>query len=240
MQSDDLGHSAILVRSLIKTFNHRPALKGIDLEIARGEKVVVFGPNGAGKTTLLKILSTVMKPSSGKVFMQGLDLKTEADAIRRQIGVVFHHSFLYPNLTARENLEFYARLYDIDDLEPRVVEKAGLVGMTRRLNDRVDTFSRGMQQRVTIARSLLHNPSILLMDEPETGLDQQSISVLWNILQEQDRTILLTTHNFERGMEIADRVIMLNRGKTVFDSPKSNLNASSCRETYYQLTGFKV
>ena len=231
---------SVTVEGLTKTFNHRPALKGVDLQVRQGEKVVIFGPNGAGKTTLLKILSTVMKASSGRVTVNGLDLKKNADDIRRQIGVVFHQSFLYPNLTARENLEFYARLYDIDEPEKRVAEKVELVGMSRRLDDRLDTFSRGMQQRITIARSLLHNPSILLMDEPETGLDQQSIGALWSILQEQDRTILLTTHNFERGLDIADRVIILNRGKVAFDSQKKTLNISSCRETYYELTGFKV
>ncbi|MGI2335098.1 MAG: ABC transporter ATP-binding protein [Dehalogenimonas sp.] len=231
--------SGITVHQLVKTFNHRPALKEVGFKVDRGEKVVIFGPNGAGKTTLLKILATVMKPSSGTVKIGGLDINKGAEQIRRQIGVVSHQSYLYSGLTAYENLEFYARLHDIADPAQRVKEMAELVGMTSRLYDRVDTFSRGMQQRISIARSLLHNPSVLLMDEPETGLDQQAIATLWGILHESGRTILLATHSLERGMEIADKVIILHKGKIALEAPVSELNLANCRQSYFELTGAK-
>jgi len=231
------GTPAIKISRLTKSFNHRPALRGIDLEVARGESAVIFGPNGAGKTTLLKILATVMKATSGDISIEGFDLKKNADEIRRRIGVVSHHSFLYESLTARENLEFYARLQDIADPAGRAREVAAMVGMTARLDDRVGTFSRGMQQRISIARALLHQPSVLLMDEPETGLDQHAISMLWSLLAEGGHTILLTTHSLERGLELADKVIILDRGKIVLEKPGREIDLNSCKQAYLELTG---
>jgi heme exporter protein A len=227
----------IRIDQLTKLFNHRPALKSIDLQVKQGETVVVFGPNGAGKTTLLKILSTVMKPTSGRIVINGFDLKKDADEIRRHIGVVSHHTSLYGNLTACENLEFYACLYDIKDTKQRAMEVATMVGMTTCLHDRVETFSRGMQQRISIARSLLHNPTILLMDEPETGLDQHAVSMLWSLLARGEYTILLTTHSLERGLELADRVIILNRGQIVLNKPAGEIDPKNCRQVYFDLTG---
>ncbi len=227
----------IQIKRLTKTYNHRPALNEIDLAVKQGETVVIFGPNGAGKTTLLKILSTVIKPTSGNVTINGLDLKKDADEIRRHIGVVSHHSSLYGSLTAYENLEFYARLYDIKNTKERCREVASMVGMTACLHDRVNTFSRGMQQRIAVARSILHNPSILLMDEPETGLDQQAISMLWSLLGQGTFTIILTTHSLERGLELADRVIILNRGKIALEKPGLDIDLKMCKQLYFELTG---
>ena len=228
---------AIEIRQLSKSFNHRPALRGIDLEVQKGEAVVIFGPNGAGKTTLLKILATVMKPTTGDVTIDGFDLRQNPDGIRRRIGVVSHHSFLYGSLTARENLEFYARLQDTPDPTQRAEEVAAMVNMKARLDDRVGTFSRGMQQRIAIARALLHKPSVLLMDEPETGLDQHTIAMLWSLMAEGEYTIVLTTHSLERGLELADRVVILNRGRIVFEAPGSELNLAGCKQSYLELTG---
>lgn len=228
---------AIEVRQLTKSFNYRPALRGIDLEIGRGESVVIFGPNGAGKTTLLKILATIMNPTSGTATIDGLDLKQDAEEVRRRIGVVSHHSYLYNSLTAYENLEFYARMHDIAQPGERAREVAALVNMTTRLNDRVGTLSRGMQQRLSIARSLLHKPSLLLMDEPETGLDQQAIAMLWSILHQGEHTILLTTHSLERGLELGDRLVILNRGRIVFEKPRDELDLETLRQAYQQHTG---
>ncbi len=228
---------AIEIRRLTKSFNHRPALRGIDLEVKRGEAVVVFGPNGAGKTTLLNILATVMKPTTGDVVIDGCDIRKDPDGIRRRIGVVSHRSFLYSSLTARENLEFYARLQDISDPARRTEEVAAMVNMKARLDDRVGTFSRGMQQRIAIARALLHKPSVLLMDEPETGLDQQAVAWLWSLLAEGEYTTVLTTHSLERGLELADRVVILNRGRIVLEAPGSELDLTGCTQTYLELTG---
>jgi len=227
------------VQGLTKSFGNHPALRGMDLEVREGESVVIFGPNGAGKTTLIKVLATIMNPSSGKVLVDGLNLKNNAEEVRRRIGVVTHQTFLYNNLTAYENLEFYSRMYDVPRCKERIHEVVAMVGMTSRLHDRVGTLSRGMQQRLTIARSLLHRPAIMLLDEPETGLDQEAISMLWKALRtdgEGKRTIILTTHNLERGLEMGDRLLILDKGKIVYEGPGQVLDLAGLKEVYQYST----
>ncbi len=234
---------AIEVQGLTKSFGNHLALKGIDLQIKGGEFVVLFGPNGAGKTTLIKVIATIMNPSSGGVLINGLSLKNNAEEIRRRIGVVTHQTFLYSNLTAYENLEFYSRMYDVPGRKERIHEMAAIVGMTSRLHDRVGTLSRGMQQRLSIARSLLHKPSIMLLDEPETGLDQQSVSMLWQALQTEGdgkRTIILTTHSLERGFELGERLLILVQGKIVCERLKQTLDLAGLKEAYHQSTGARA
>ncbi len=224
---------SVEVKKLTKSFDEHMALRGIDLKIEPGKSVVIFGPNGAGKTTLIKILATIMNPSSGMVLIDGLDIKNNAEKVRRKIGVVSHNTFLYGNLTAYENLDFYRRLYDLP--EERISEVAAMVEMKSRLHDRVSTLSRGMQQRFAIARALLHNPTVILLDEPETGLDQQAISILWEALRggkDKKNTVVLTTHNLERGLELADRLIILSRGKIVYQESKQALDLASLKQIY--------
>ncbi len=230
---------AIKVEGLTKSFNNQLALRGIDLEVRQGESVVIFGPNGAGKTTLLKVLATIMNPSSGKVLVDGLGLKDSAEEIRRRIGVIAHQTFLYGNLTAYENLEFYSRLYDVPRRKERIHELVAMVGMTPRLHHRVGTLSRGMQQRLSIARALLHKPAIMLLDEPETGLDQQAVSMVWEALQtegERKHTIILTTHNLERGLELSDRLLILDKGKIVYQGESQVLDLASLKQAYQRST----
>ncbi len=148
----------IQIEGLTKSFGNHQALRGMDLNVQHGESIAIFGPNGAGKTTLIRILATVINPSSGKVTVDGLNLKDNAEEVRRKIGVVTHQTFLYRNLTAYENLEFYSRLFDVPRHKERIREVVDMMGMTPRLHDRIGTFSRGMQQRLSIARSLLHRP----------------------------------------------------------------------------------
>ncbi len=225
----------IKIEGLTKSFGTRLALRGIDLKVRHGESVAIFGPNGAGKTTLIKILATIMNPSSGKIMIDGLDLKSNAEEIRGRIGVVTHQTFLYSNLTAYENLEFYSRMYDVPRRKERVYEVATMLGMTSRLHDRVVTLSRGMQQRLSIARSLLHKPAIMLLDEPETGLDQEVIPVLWQALLTEigeKRTIILTTHNLERGFQLGDRLLILNKGKIVYEGARQVLDLAGLKEVY--------
>ena len=234
---------AIEVQGLTKSFGNHLALRGIDLEVRQGEAVVIFGPNGAGKTTLIKVLATIMNPSSGKILIDGLGLKNNAEEIRRRIGVITHQTFLYSNLTAYENLEFYCRMYDVPRAKERICEIVAMVEMTSRLHDRVGTLSRGMQQRLSIARSLLHKPAILLLDEPETGLDQQAISILREALQTKGagkRTIILTTHNLERGMELGDRLLILDRGRIVYERSTKTLDLVSLKEAYHHSTGVRA
>lgn len=230
---------AIEVQELTKSFGNHLALRGVNLEVRRGESVAIFGPNGAGKTTLIKVLATIMNPSSGKVLIDGLSLKNHAEEIRRRIGVVSHQTFLYSNLTAYENLKFYSRMYGVPRAEARICEVVAMVGMTSRLHDRVGTLSRGMQQRLSIARSLLHKPSIMLLDEPETGLDQQAISTLWEALEgreERKRSILLTTHNLERGFELGERLMVLDKGEIVYEGAKEVLDLAALKEAYHYST----
>ncbi len=226
---------AIKTEGLTKSFGNHHALRGIDLEIEQEESVVIFGPNGAGKTTLVKVLATIMNPSSGNVLVDGLNPKNDAEKVRRQIGVVTHQTFLYSNLTAYENMEFYSRMYDVPRRKERIHEVVSMVGMSSRLSDRVGTLSRGMQQRLSIARSLLHKPAIMLLDEPETGLDQQAISMVWKALQEEGekkRTIILTTHNLERGLDVGERLMILTRGKIVYQHSTQTLDVVDLKEVY--------
>jgi|TARA_B100002003_G_C14074713_1_gene517006 heme exporter protein A len=230
---------AIKAEGLTKSFGNHLTLRGIDLEVEWGESLVIFGPNGAGKTTLLKILATIMNLSSGKIQIDGLSSKDNPEDIRRRIGVVTHQTFLYGNLTAYENLEFYSRLYDVPDHRKRIDEVVGMMAMTSRLHHRVSTLSRGMQQRLSVARSLLHKPLIMLLDEPETGLDQPSIAMLWQAMQaegETKRTIVFTTHNLKRGLEVGQRLLILDKGKLVFEGSGKSLELSALEEIYQDKT----
>jgi|TARA_B100000315_G_scaffold153252_1_gene141938 heme ABC exporter ATP-binding subunit CcmA len=230
---------AIKTEGLTKSFGAYPALRGLNLEIEPGKSVVIFGPNGAGKTTLIKILATIMNPSSGTITVDGLNIKSHAKEIRHRIGVVTHQTFLYNNLTAYENLEFYGRMFDVPKLKERVHEIIRLVGMTARLHDRVATLSRGMQQRLSIARALLHKPTIILLDEPETGLDPEAIPLLWDALHNETgrkRTVVLTTHNLERGLELGERLFILDKGKIVYEEAREVLNIASLKKAYRNST----
>ena len=231
---------AIEVKNLTKFFDNHPALDGIDLTVEPGKTLAIFGPNGAGKTTLIKILASIMKPSAGKVFINGFDIKHNAEDIRSQIGIVSHQTFLYSNLTAYENLLFYSRMYDVADFKQRIYQVVSMVGMQLRMHDRISTLSRGMQQRLSIARCLIHKPSIILLDEPETGLDQQAISMLWGALKEdgvKKRTIVFTSHSLERGLNACDKLIILNKGKIAHLQPSKGLDLAGLEKAYGICTG---
>ena len=230
---------AIEVSGLTKSFGERPALRGIDLQIGRGEHVVIFGPNGAGKTTLLKILATLLRPSSGHVWLDGINIRDKPAQIRRQISLVSHQTFLYDDLTVYENLKFYARMYDVPSLEHKISEVISWVHLESRQHERVSTLSHGLQQRVSIARAVLHNPSILLLDEPEAGLDPHASTVIRDLLGSLNtgsRTVLMTTHNLEHGLAMGDRVIILDRGKVVYQALRHELGKANFQQIYEQYT----
>ncbi|MBI2831575.1 MAG: heme ABC exporter ATP-binding protein CcmA [Chloroflexi bacterium] len=234
---------AVETQDVTKVFGNHLALRGVNLKVAGGESVVLYGPNGAGKTTLLRVLSTIMKPTSGNILIDGLNLKDHAEALQRRMGIVSHHTFLYNSLTAFENLDFYSRMYDVPDARERIREVVDMVGMTARLHDRVGILSRGMQQRLSIARALLHKPSLMLLDEPETGLDQQAISMLWEALKSEGqgkRTVIFTTHTLERGLELGERLLILDRGKIVHESATKDMDLACLKETYRRATGVGV
>ncbi len=229
--------SAIEAHGLTKSFGLRPALRGVDLTVERGQCLALFGPNGAGKTTLLKVLAGIMNPSSGTLSIAGMNPKDRPEACRRKIGVVSHQTFLYGNLTGRENLTFYCRMFGVRPADERIGQVAEMVGMSQRLHDRVATLSRGMQQRLSIARALLHRPEIMLLDEPETGLDQQALGILWQVLRQEGLTVVLTSHSLERGLQVADRVLIMARGRLVHDCRRDSLAIDTLRQTYEQCTG---
>ncbi len=233
---------AIEVSGLTKSFGNHLALRDVDLKVGWGQTLVIFGPNGAGKTTLIKVLATIMNPSSGAVLVGGFGLKDEAGKIRPLIGVVGHHAFLYSNLTTYENLKFYCRMYDVPNISERISEVVAMVGMTSRLHDRLGTLSRGMQQRLSIARALLHKPAIMLLDEPESGLDQQAIAMLWEALKKDDhrRSIILTSHSLERGLAVCDHLVILDRGSIVYRQPGEALDLAGLRQAYQKCTRVAV
>ncbi|HEX9014563.1 MAG TPA: ABC transporter ATP-binding protein, partial [Chloroflexota bacterium] len=168
------GEDPVALRAVgvTKRFGHRLVLKGINLTVGGGERLAIFGPNGAGKSTLLRILSSVSSPTTGRVEVAGVDPEEDPLEARRRIGVISHHPYLYDDLTARENLRFYGRMYDVGDVDRRIELLGERVGLGPRLDDRVGTFSHGMQQRLAMARAILHDPDLLMLDEPEGGLDQ--------------------------------------------------------------------
>lgn len=227
---------AIAAVNLVKTFGTHYALRGISLQVARREVTAIFGPNGAGKTTFLRILSGLSRPSSGHVLINGQPLRDNPAAARQHLGVIGHQSFLYGELTAAENLFFYGRLYGLPNLGQRVEQALNEVGLVERARDRTATFSRGMQQRLAIARAMLHNPNILFLDEPFTGLDQHATTMLsgWlRRLHSEERTILLVTHDLEQGLTLADRIIIFVRGRIVFDQLTSSISADQFRQAYF-------
>jgi heme exporter protein A len=227
----------IEIRGLAKSFGHKAVLKGIDLEVTDGQFLTLVGPNGAGKTTLIRILATLSKATSGTVWVGGFDLADEPVDIRRHIGLVSHQTLLYGDLTPDENLRFYGRMYDVLDLEGRIEAVLQQVGLEGRRRDPVRTFSRGMQQRLAIARAALHQPSVLLLDEPDTGLDQHAAEMLHELLATvgtQGRTVLMTTHNLERGLSMGDRVAILAGGRIAYEADQSTLDIEGFRENYYR------
>lgn len=227
----------IIVRNLVKLYGLQPVLRNIDLTVERGQFLALLGPNGSGKSTLLRILAALAKPTSGQVQIGGWELPQEAFAVRRQLGVVSHLPLLYDNLTAEENLLFFASLYNLppEQLAERVKVVLEQVGLKYRAKDQVRTFSRGMLQRLTIARAIIHDPAILLFDEPYTGLDQQASTILDELLRDQThigRTIVMTTHDLGRGHALASHIAILSRGKLGFYSASADVPASDIYQCY--------
>ncbi len=230
----------IEVHDLTRSFGPHIALDGVNLSVEAGEFVTLVGPNGAGKTTLLRILATLLRPTSGTVRIAGLDPARDGAEVRRRIGFLSHRTLLYEDLSAEQNLRFYARLYGLPDAAPRIDELLERVGLAHRRHDLVRTFSRGMQQRLAVARAVLHRPSVLLLDEPYTGLDPQAteaLSALLTGLAGEGCTILLTTHDLERGLAMGNRIVVLSRGRVVYNVPAENLDPATFPEIYHRLTG---
>ena len=229
----------IQVSGLVKQFGPFLALRGLDFSVAAGEFVSLLGPNGAGKTTLLRILATLSRPTRGTVSIAGHTLPRGADDVRRQIGFLSHQPLLYGELTAEENLRFFARMYNLDESGPRIDALLDQVDLAERRRDRVRTFSRGMQQRLAIARALLHDPRVVLLDEPFTGLDPDAsdqLSATLRGLQDGRRAVVMTTHDLDRGLALSDRALVIARGRLAHEARRDEIQASNFRETYSRVT----
>jgi heme exporter protein A len=230
----------IQVRDLRKDFGHLQALSGVSFNLNKGEFLTIFGPNGAGKTTLIKVLTGLMRPTSGSAKISGFDALEGNTKLRNQIGVISHSTCLYPDLTALENLLFYAKLYGLDSPEERANESIRVAGLQLRRHDLVRTYSRGMQQKMAIARATLHEPSVLFLDEPFTGLDLNATNALKEQLHDlhtDQRTLIMTTHDMSCGLEICDRVAIQNKGKFLLLEPVDCIDSKNFENFYIEALG---
>lgn len=220
--------------NLAKSYGHVLALRRLSLDLACGDCLALFGPNGAGKTTLLKIAASLLSPDDGQVLFKGGGLP------RGAVGYVSHQSLLYNDLTGLENLVFYARLYGLRNAAESARSRLARMGLERAGDQLVRGYSRGMRQRLTLARALLHEPPLMLLDEPYSGLDQHGgrlLTLLLRELQAQERTILLVTHNTREGFQLCNRVAILHRGSVAFESPRSELDETAFERIYFDTIG---
>ncbi|MEH7107244.1 MULTISPECIES: heme ABC exporter ATP-binding protein CcmA [Bacillaceae] len=228
----------IEINKLTKQADNKLILRGVDLSIQKGETVALLGPNGAGKSTLLKVLASLIKPTSGTIRMNGLDLKKQQNEIKKLLGYLPHSSLLYDHYSPLENLVFYGKLYGVHNVEEKAISLVKDVGLSFFLNEPVKNFSRGMIQRIAIARAIIHEPKILLLDEPHTGLDQGAIAILNHVIlnmKEKGTTTLMVTHDFKQAAEICDRIIILKNGKMVDDFKIEKQALHIVSEKYEQL-----
>ena len=227
----------ITVKKLVKRFGLKTILRGVDFAVQPGEFVALLGPNGAGKTTFLRILASLSRPSLGEVKIAGYKLPHESAQVRARLGVVTHLPLLYDDLTAEENLRFYARMYNIPNPQLRITEVLEMVGLEARRHDLVRTFSRGMQQRLTIGRAILHDPDVVLFDEPYTGLDQDAATMLDAVLKAvaaTGRTVVMTSHDLARAEDLATRFDVLSRGVISASVSRKELKRTNLLAFYKQ------
>lgn len=205
-----------------KSFGSQAALAGVDLEIPQGSRVAVMGPNGAGKTTMLKVMAGLVAPTAGSVTLAGVDLRRAGPGLRALVGFVSHESMLYPDLTIRENLHFYAGLFGLSGVDRIVEARVDQLSLGRWVDRPVRTLSRGTRQRAAIARSLLHSPLVLFMDEPYAGLDESAAASLTVLLEElhiPERTLVVAVHEVARAVAVAERLVVLAAGRITLDRP---------------------
>lgn len=225
----------IHVSGLYKRYGRKTVLRGIDMTVGAGQVMALLGDNGAGKSTLLRIISGIIKADRGEIVLGGVSLKAAGYELRRYIGLVSHAPLLYDSLSAEENLAFFAAMYDLEQPAPRIASVLRDVDLWTRRRDPIRTYSRGMIQRLAIGRAILHNPPVLLLDEPDTGLDQESAQMLHDLIRTlgaDNRAILLSTHNLDRAVEWADSVSLLVGGKIVHQEATANLSGAQLRRLY--------
>lgn len=222
--------TVVTARQLSLELGNRLILQDICMDVPPGQFVALLGANGAGKSTLLKVLATLMRPSRGSLHLFGQTVASETTKIRSRIGIIAHQPILYRDLSARENLEFFGKLYDLNEPAARAAQFLELVGLEGRAGDPVKTLSRGMTQRVALARALLHSPDLLLADEPFDGLDAHSARTLEGLLgrlHAEGKTVIMADHNIPRGLDLAQRAIVLRQGRIALDSPAGQLDVDA-------------
>jgi len=240
MARDNRESPAIEIRGLRKAYGRTAVLRGLDLDVGWGDTLTVLGPNGTGKTTLINILASLTRPDAGTIRVAGLDMARLGNNVRRITGVVTHEPMLYDQLTGYENLKFTAKIFGLERTEDHIAAVVESLGITARLHQRIGTLSHGLQKRFTIARALLHDPLVLLMDEPESGLDQEAVSMLEALVSvhtSPGRAVVMTTHNLERALTMGRRLAILGRGGiTHQETLESGASIASVRDAYYRHT----
>ncbi len=232
MVSGDADTPLVQIRGLEKSYGPNAVLRGVDLDAHANEVLTLFGPNGAGKTTLLRILATLTRPDSGTVRIDRRDITRAGETARQVTGAVLHSPMLYGHLTARENLLFHARMFRLPRRDERIAQVAETLQIRDRLDDLARELSNGLQRRVSLARALLHRPRLLLLDEPETGLDDTALQLLDKVIGEyrQDgRAVIMTTHSLQRGLELGDRVGIISSGRVAHYGATSTVDPESLR-----------
>ncbi len=233
---------ALEVRELSRTFGARKALDQVSFELPKGAFLSIFGPNGAGKTTMLKVLSTLTVASKGEARVLGLNVVEDAVELRERIGFISHNPLLYPDLSAEENLEFFAELYCLENPKDRVRELLTAVELDHRRLDLVRTFSRGMIQRLSIARSLLHEPEVIFLDEPYSGLDPHAMDILDGLIASirDQHTFVMVSHDLAKGLELCSHALILAKGKIVLFQDKEFIDEDEFAATYRSTVGLGV
>ena len=244
MENNSLQQAPLIsLKQAVKSYGYMQALKKVDLDIYSGTSVTIFGPNGAGKSTLLKVLSMQSRLSSGELLYNGTPYKKISDDFRHKFGVISHQLYLYSSLSAYENLKFYGSLYGIANPEKKGEELLKQLDLYKRKDDLLRTFSRGMLQRVSIARALIHNPEIIFLDEPYTGLDSYASQKLSTIIKQQieeNKTVIMVTHDIETGFFQADNLLIMDKGKIVYNKQKSSINIDDFRKEYMSVLGLEA
>jgi heme exporter protein A len=230
----------LVLRDLGKRYGGKPALRGLNLNVEPGQLCVILGPNGAGKSTLLRLICTLSRPSSGDAVIGGHSVLDNPVEVRKLVGVALHETLLYEDLTAAENLTFYSHLLGVPSEESVIDEMLSRFGLLHRRNDRVGTFSRGMKQRLSIARAMLGSPKVLLLDEPFSGLDIKARGQVSSLLTQaiaDGATVLLTAHDPELGYDLGHRLLVLVDGALVYDKEKTAVSRGDFVEEYKKMVG---
>lgn len=236
------GAPAVVAKRLSKVFGERKALDGVSLSLDAGSFLSIFGPNGAGKTTLLRILAGLDRPTSGSLTELGVDVLDEPDKLRARIGLISHRPMVYGDLSAAENLAFFARLYGVRDPDERIRELLRLVELDHRRNDPARTYSRGMMQRLSIARALVNDPALVLLDEPYSGLDPHAMRLFDELIERvrPGRTFVMVSHDLDKGLALCTHALVLARGRVVTFADRAALDEGEFRRLYFSTVGCGV